>query len=276
MKYLKFTLKLTPDNQDYRDILIASLGECGFESFVENEFDIEAFIQEDLSYNGILNNVQFETLFDYTYEIEPIAEQNWNEVWEKNYFKPLLIANQCVIRAPFHTDYPKATYEIVIEPKMAFGTGNHETTSLMIEHILELNIDNKAVLDMGCGTGILAMLACMRNAASVVAIDIDHWSTESTSENASYNNCNNITVKLGDSSLLGDQTFDIIFANIHKNILLEDMAKFASVLNSGGTILLSGFYENDLQDIVDSAVQNKLQVSGHKMRNKWVAAKFMK
>ncbi|MFA9389889.1 MAG: 50S ribosomal protein L11 methyltransferase [Prolixibacteraceae bacterium] len=276
MTYQKATLVISPDNQENRDILIALLSEKGFESFVETEENIEAYIPEDLHLSVKIDQFEMILPFKITFEMELIPDQNWNEVWEKNYFKPLLFADQCVIRAPFHTDFPKAKYEIIIEPNMAFGTGNHETTALMIEHILELNVPDKKILDMGCGTGILSILASKRHAKSILSIDIDTWSYEGTRENAALNNCSNIEVLHGDASLLGKQSFDYIFANIHKNVLIDDMSNYATVLKSNGTILLSGFYENDLQDIVDVALHNGLNLISYKSKNKWVAAKFQK
>ena len=164
MNYRKIIIQLIPDNQEYRDILMANFAEIGFESFVENEMDMEAYITDEKFNDSLLNTVNFEPLFKFNFQIELIPDQNWNEVWEKNYFKPLLVANKCLVRAPFHLEYPKAQYEIIIEPKMAFGTGNHETTALMIEHLLETDITGKDILDMGCGTGILSMLASMKKA----------------------------------------------------------------------------------------------------------------
>lgn len=271
MDYQKITLTLSPDNQDYRDILMASFGEIGFESFVENDSNIEAYIPINLWDEENLKNFEFTDLFNFKWEKEFIPEQNWNEVWEKNYFQPLLVADRCLIRAPFHTEFPKAEFEIVIEPKMAFGTGNHETTSSMIEYILETDMERKTILDMGCGTGILAMLASMRGAKHVTAIDIDHWSSESTEENCALNNCKNVTVKLGDASLLGSESFDIIFANIHKNILIQDMEKYSSVLNEDGLLFLSGFYENDIDDIINHSKTFNINYLNRKIRNKWVA-----
>ena len=276
MNFQKITIQLKPDNQEYRDILMANLGEKGFESFVENENSLEAYIPSNSYAEDLLSSLQFDPFFTFRYRNEMIPEQNWNEVWEKNYFKPLLILNQCLIRAPFHSSYPAARYEIVIEPKMAFGTGNHETTTLMIEYILGMNIEGKVVLDMGCGTGILAMLASMRKAESIEAIDIDQWAHESTLENCKFNNCKNIAVKLGGASLLENQKFDVIFANIHKNVLVADMEKYVSVLNADGLLLMSGFYENDLTDITKAATDLNLKPLNHKMNNKWVAAIYRK
>ncbi len=155
---------------------------------------------------------------------ETIESKNWNEEWEKNYFKPLVIAGKCVVRAPFQPNFQKRKYEIIIEPNMAFGTGNHETTSMMLEYILNEDLNNKTVLDMGCGTGILSIMASMKGAKKITAIDIDEWSFKGTQENAALNNIKNIDVKHGDASLLGDETYDFIFANIHKNVLIADIA----------------------------------------------------
>lgn len=274
MTYRKVEIQLIPDNQEYRDILMATLGEIGFESFVENERNIEAYITDNTFNVQILNTVDFQPLFSFSCNHELIPDQNWNEVWEKNYFKPLLIADKCLIRAPFHTDYPKAKYEIVIEPKMAFGTGNHETTSLMIEHLIEASIEDLTLLDMGCGTGILSMLASMKGAKSITAIDIDQWAFENTIENCDQNKCKNVKVFKGDASLIGKETFDIILANIHKNVLIEDLDKYCSVLNANGTLILSGFYENDLTDISNKAAELGLGLLKTKTKNKWIAASF--
>lgn len=276
MDYNKVTFSIKPDNQDFRDILMASLGEVGFESFVENDSNVEAYIPSNITFIEKIDVLDFDPLFVFQYKNEIIPEQNWNEVWEKNYFQPLVIANKCVVRAPFHTDYPKLEFEIVIEPKMAFGTGNHETTSLMIEHLLELDIANKKVLDMGCGTGILAILSSMLGAKKVTAIDIDKWSYEATCENSLINKCNNITVHIGNSSILGNESFDLILANIHKNVLIDDMARYNNVLILGGTLIMSGFYEHDLTDIKHVADSLNLKMNIFKTRNKWVAVSFTK
>ncbi|MCF8362318.1 MAG: 50S ribosomal protein L11 methyltransferase [Prolixibacteraceae bacterium] len=274
MDYQKVTLSLTPDNQDFRDILMAELAEAGYESFVENENDIEAYITAPQYDAETLRNDINQNFFSISFKNELIPDQNWNKVWEENYFKPLVVANKCVVRAPFHKEFPNAEYEIVIEPKMAFGTGNHETTSLMMEYILESDMKNKTVLDMGCGTGILAMLASMKGAKSVTAIDIDEWSYESTKENADNNNCNNIEACQGDASLLGNEKYDIIFANIHKNVLIEDMETYQTVLNNGGLLFMSGFYEHDYKDITDKAKELGFKPNGYKTKNKWVAAMY--
>ncbi|TNF42260.1 MAG: 50S ribosomal protein L11 methyltransferase, partial [Bacteroidetes bacterium] len=190
--------------------------------------------------------------------------------------KPLLINNECVVRAPFHTDYPKAKYEIVIEPNMAFGTGNHETTTMMIETILENDMENRIVLDMGCGTGILGILASMKGAKKVTAIDIDEWSYTGAKENARLNQIENMEVKLGDAGLLGDEKFDIIFANIHKNVLINDMQRYSEVMEPGGLLVMCGFYAEDIPDIKAKAEILGLNDNGFKSQNNWVAYRFIK
>jgi ribosomal protein L11 methyltransferase len=261
-----------------RDVLIAQLGEIGFESFLETETGVEAFIPTVNYHEDNLFEVikSFEEDFTFEVHMEVIKSRNWNEVWEKNYFKPLVINNECVIRAPFHTEFPKAKYEIVIEPNMAFGTGNHETTSMMVETILENEMQNKTVLDMGCGTGILGILASMKGAKKVTAIDIDEWSFTGANENALLNNIGNMVVKQGDAGLLGNEKFDIIFANIHKNVLINDLPAYYKVLETGGLLIMSGFYTEDIQDIKNKAENSGLKDAGFKSKNNWISYRFKK
>jgi len=278
MDYNKVTININPPEEWLRDVLSAQLGEIGFDSFMETETGIEAFIPTANYHEDNLFEVIKSFEEDFTFEVhnEIIRSQNWNEVWEKNYFKPLLIKDECVIRAPFHTDFPKAKYEIIIEPNMAFGTGNHETTSMMVETILENDMQNKSILDMGCGTGILGILASMKGANKVTAIDIDEWSFTGANENAVLNNIQNMTVKQGDASLLDNEKFDIIFANIHKNVLLNDMASYFEVLKPEGLLIMSGFYTEDIQDIKNKAEILGLKDNGFKTKNNWVAASYKK
>ena len=278
MDYTKIAINIAPFEEWLRDVLASQLAEIGFDSFMETETGIEAFIpasnfnESDLKF--VLSS--FDDVFTFSTEKELIKSQNWNEVWEKNYFKPLVIKNECVIRAPFHTDFPKAKYEIIIEPNMAFGTGNHETTSMMVETILEINMENKNVLDMGCGTGILGILASMKGAKKVTAIDIDEWSFNGSNENAQLNNIQNMFVKHGDAGLLRNEKFDIILANIHKNVLLSDMPAYFEVLKTGGLLVISGFYTEDIQDIKSKAENLGLKDNGFKTKNNWVAYGFRK
>ena len=276
MDYNKVTINIIPHEEWLRDVLTAQLGEIGFDSFLETETGVEAFIpamnyHED-NFFEVIKSFDEEFIFEVNCEL--IKSQNWNEVWEKNYFKPLVIKDECVIRAPFHTDFPKAKYEIVIEPNMAFGTGNHETTSMMVETILENDMENKTVLDMGCGTGILGILASMKGAKKVTAIDIDEWSFTGANENTLLNNIDNMVVKQGDAGLLGSDKFDIIFANIHKNVLMNDMPAYFEVLKPEGILIMSGFYTEDIHDIKSKAENLGLKDNGFKTKNNWVAASF--
>ncbi|GET23437.1 50S ribosomal protein L11 methyltransferase [Prolixibacter denitrificans] len=278
MEYTKVSCFPEPDSETNREILTAQLGELGFESFSETDDAVEAFIpssayrEELLHDESLVNN----PLFKVRFQTEIIPDQNWNEVWEKNYFQPLLVENRCLIRAPFHKDTPKAEYEIVIDPRMAFGTGNHETTYLMISAILQQDLQGKQVLDMGCGTGILGILASMRGADMVKAIDIDEWSYKNTLENAEINNVTNIDVAQGDAGLLGKEKFDVIYANIQRNILLQDLPVYASVMCKDAEIIVSGFYREDLPAISAKAEEVGLKPAGYEERNNWVAARFIR
>ena len=274
MNYTQVRFKLSPDSQENREILVAMLESFPFESFDETDNLIMGYVPGETFDDSVINEITGFLPFSIEYETEMIPDKNWNEVWEKNYFKPLLIGNRCVIRAPFHTEYPASEYELVIEPKMAFGTGNHETTSLVAEQILDVDFTGKTVLDMGCGTGILGMLASLKGAKKVTAIDIDVWSNESTIENARINNITNIDAKLGNADILGDEVFDIIFANIHKNVIINDLPAYMSVLKPGGTIYLSGFYNTDMPDIKKRAESLGLNELSFKEKNNWVVYIF--
>ncbi len=276
MIYTKVSFTLTPDTEMNREILVAMLGQSDFESFDETENSVDAFWPGQNFSPETIQPIIEEIGFVVTIAHEIIPDQNWNEVWEKNYFKPLLIAEKCLVRAPFHTEYPEAEYEIIIEPNMAFGTGNHETTSLMAEEILKLDVTGKTVLDMGCGTGILAILASMCGAEKIIAIDIDNWAFEGTVENARVNNISNIEAHLGDASLLTNQQFDVIFANIQKNIVTRDMPFYYQVLKPGGLILFSGFYKNDVPDVLKIAESLGLKQVGLQEKNNWVVNSYIK
>ena len=262
----------TPGNE----ILIAELGYLGFESFVENDSGLTAYIQQADWSENILEEVQILKNKDFhiAYTIEEIEQVNWNEEWEKN-FNPIIIGNVCSVRAPFHEKPNNVRYDIVIEPKMSFGTGHHETTSLMIQHLLEEDMVGKTVLDMGCGTGVLAILAEMRGANKLDAIDIDAWCYENALENVERNQCKHITVKEGDVALLLQKNYDVIIANINRNILLEDIPRYVDSLNKGGILFLSGFYTEDLPAIQQRCEEFHLNYSHHLEKNNWIAAKFV-
>ena len=257
------------------EILIAELGYAGFESFVETEEGVTAYIQKDECYNNILDDIQILSSdeFEISFTHEEIEQTNWNEEWEKN-FKPIVVDNICSVRAPFH-DKPNTTYDIVIEPKMSFGTGHHETTHMMIQHILNTDFENKSVLDMGCGTGVLAILTEMKGANAIDAIDIDNCCYLNSLENVERNNCKYISVFEGDASLLVDKSYDIIIANINRNILLKDISIYSSCLAKNGILLLSGFYNNDIPVIEAECGEYKLKLDETLQRNNWVSLKFI-
>jgi ribosomal protein L11 methyltransferase len=258
------------------EILIAELGEKAFESFIETETGISAYVQKDLWSVTILEDIHILTNPEFTikYTFEEIEQVNWNEEWEKN-FEAIEVDGKCHVRAPFH-EKTNAEYDIVIEPKMSFGTGHHETTHMMIQHILETDCTNKKTLDMGCGTAILAILAEMKGAQPIDAIDIDNWCYLNSIENAERNNCKHISVYEGDADLLVGKRYDIIIANINRNILLNDMQIYVDCLNENGLLFLSGFYTEDIPVISESCASKGLTYVKQFERNNWVALKFTK
>jgi ribosomal protein L11 methyltransferase len=275
MDYIKLKCA-KPAESVFTDILIADLAEAGFESFEETEDALLAYIPKKDFEETKLAEIDFHSGTKPVWEL--IKDQNWNAVWESNY-NPVLIENKVFIRAPFHESRNDVEYEIVINPKMAFGTAHHETTALMIGYLLDEqnNIKGKSLLDMGCGTGVLAILAAMQGAGDVLAVDNDKWSYDSTVENIEVNNTPQVKPVLGDaSSLPRMESFDYVFANINKNILLNDMDVYVRCLKKGGQIWFSGFYEADLEDIKKRAVSLGLKFLDYRVNNIWTAAKFIK
>ncbi|MCD2260379.1 50S ribosomal protein L11 methyltransferase [Psychroserpens luteolus] len=273
--YIGYYFKVQP-LQPAVEILIAELGYAGFESFVETETGVTAYIQKEEWNEYILDGVWIldSEEFEISFTFEEIEQTNWNAEWEKN-FSPIIVDNKCSVRAPFH-DKPDTEYDIVIEPKMSFGTGHHETTHMMIQYILNNDFKDKSVLDMGCGTGVLAILAEMKGAKPIDAIDYDNWCYLNSLENVERNNCKHITVLEGDASLLPGRHYDIVIANINRNILLNDMETYVNTLNDKGVLFLSGFYNDDI-----SIINTKCETYGLKhietlKRNNWVALKFKK
>jgi len=275
INYIGYTFKVSP-KEPATEILIAQLGLEGFESFVENENGVTAYIQENDWNVEILNNIQIlnSNEFEITYKEEVIEQTNWNSEWEKN-FNQIQVDDLVSIRAPFHEN-PNLKYDIVIEPKMSFGTGHHETTHMMVQQLLEMDLTDKKVLDMGCGTGILAIFAEMKGAQPIDAIDIDTWCYENSLENVERNNCKQISIFEGDASLLINKKYDVIIANINRNILLNDMKAYLNCLNDKGIILFSGFYQEDIL-IIDAEV-SKYNLTLDKIieRNNWVSLKYVK
>ncbi|WP_373056567.1 50S ribosomal protein L11 methyltransferase [Zunongwangia sp. H14] len=271
--YLEFIFKVEPV-QPASEILVAELGYLGFESFVENEDGITAYIPLEEYEEDLLAGVHIlqSEEFEITYSKSEIEQVNWNKEWEKN-FSPIMVEDICSVRAPFHPK-PEADFDIVIEPKMSFGTGHHATTHLMIRQILDNNWKGKTVLDMGCGTGVLAILAALKGAFKIDAIDIDNWCYLNTLENIERNDCPHINVEEGGAELLEGRKYDSILANINRNILLKDMSYYLAALNKGGEIFLSGFYTEDLQVIKKAALSSGLNYKNHLEKNNWVAVKF--
>ncbi|HAT63707.1 MAG TPA: 50S ribosomal protein L11 methyltransferase [Flavobacteriaceae bacterium] len=273
--YIEYTF-IIDALQPASEILIAELGYAGFESFIETEEGVLAYIQKEEWNEDILKDIQIleSDEFEISHSSKEIEQVNWNEEWEKN-FEPIVIADACAVRAPFHKPF-NVQYEIVIEPKMSFGTGHHETTFMMLQFILENTFEGKTVLDMGCGTAVLAILAEMRGASKVDAIDIDDWCVENSEENVLRNHCKYISVKLGDASVLPtSETYDTIIANINRNILLNDMEIYSKGLKMGGELYLSGFYKEDLPIIIECCNKLGLQFVENKEKNNWIAAKFV-
>ncbi|MEZ7856060.1 MAG: 50S ribosomal protein L11 methyltransferase [Polaribacter sp.] len=271
--YIEYNFTFSP-KEPISEILIAELGNVGFESFVETENGVTAYIQktdwnaEILADVFVLNSDEF----SIEYNLNEVPQTNWNAEWEKN-FEPIQVDDLVSIRAPFHEN-PNLKYDIVIEPKMSFGTGHHETTHMMVQHLLQLDLENKKVLDMGCGTGILAIFAEMKGAKPLDAIDIDNWCYENSVENVTRNNCENISVYEGDATLLVDKKYDVIIANINRNILLMDMKVYTNCLQEGGILLLSGFYEQDIPVIDAEVIKYGLKLEKFIQRNNWVALKY--
>jgi ribosomal protein L11 methyltransferase len=257
--------------QPASDILIAELGEVGFESFVELDEGLTAYVQKSNWNAFILEDIQIlkSEAFRIHYTFEEIKQTNWNAEWEKN-FEPIVVDGRVTIRAPFH-DRPKTEYDILIEPKMSFGTGHHETTHMMIQHILHNNFKDQSVLDMGCGTGVLAIMAELVGAKPIDAIDIDNWSYLNSIENTERNNCKYVSVYEGSSTLLKDRSYDRILANINRNILLKDLPVYARCLKKEGSLFLSGFYEDDVKIIEDQCMAHGLSVVNKLKRNEWVS-----
>ncbi|TWP28098.1 50S ribosomal protein L11 methyltransferase [Apibacter muscae] len=270
MKYKEYQFNIEP-LEPWREILIAYLAELPFESFVESELGLLAYIKDEYDKENLIEDLPLfsnkEVKISFTKQGSP--DINWNEEWEKN-FPPVLVENKIYLHTDFHPKKDEIPHQILIEPKMSFGTGHHETTYNMLNAMLEIDFKNKDVLDMGTGTGVLAIFAKMLDANYVDAIDIDHWSYQNAIDNAKKNNMH-INVQLGDASLLGQQNYDIILANINKNILLQDFGAYVKNLKPKGFLLVSGIYEHDFNDIIKKANLHGLNFIKKWSKNNWIS-----
>lgn len=278
MNFIQVDFSIEPFEEYIADVLAAELGEIGFDTFIPVENGLQAFIASDKFSSDTLSQLISDFVFDasISYNVTEIESKNWNEEWEKHYFEPIIIDNRCVIHSSFHKDIPQLEFDITIDPKMSFGTGHHETTSLVIGELLNMNLSNKKVLDMGCGTSVLAILAAMKGATDLLAIDIDEWCTENSAENIALNNVSGIKILQGGAELLNNLQFDIILANINRNILLADMERYADCLTTGGELYMSGFYSEDIPLIEAEANRNGLELTHFKLKNNWAVVKTVK
>lgn len=263
---------------EFSEILMAEVAESGFDTFIETEKGFEAYVEGNRFDQPSLDVIRekYRHVKPLLFFQERIEKKNWNEEWEKN-VDPIVVDDRCLIRAAFHKVEKKYPYEIIITPKMSFGTGHHQTTHLMISRQMKMDHQHKRVMDAGCGTAILAIMASKLRATEVEAFDIDQWSMENGQENVENNNCGNIRVQLGnirEVKLEGE--FDIILANINKNILLADMQTYASYLPAGGQLLLSGFYTHDIEDLKTEASKHKLKEVAHDERETWACLLLQK
>mgnify|MGYP006290068215 CR=1 FL=1 len=276
MTYIELDVKITPYSPVLAEILTARLADIGYESFSEHEQGFYAYIsknqfQQERTENTILKyqNTNFISL-----DVSQIKEEDWNKLWESQY-SPVTFGKNCIIKAPFHQIEKKYKYEIIIAPKMSFGTGHHASTALVIEELLEADLKSKTILDMGCGTGILSILASKLGAEKVTAIDIDEWAYQNCIENVSLNKISNIEVLQGSFDLLKNETYDVVVANITKNVILENLETMNNALNNKGVLILSGFYNQDVDEILSHASQCRLQKHSLPVKENWACIKLI-
>ena len=277
MDYIELAIKLTPYSANDTEIITALLSQLGYESFMETENGVNAYIKvDDFDSERVLHLKNYKENVIVEISSEIIKDQNWNEIWEKNYFKPIQMGNKCVVRASFHAEFENAEYQIIIDPKTAFGTGNHATTFLILEEILTLNLEDKKILDMGCGTGILAILSSMKGASYILAVDNDPKAILNTNENIKVNNVKNITVSEGSTAILNGEEYDVIYENIWKNIVIADLPIIFKHLKTKGTLIVSGFYKEDVAEVRNAAEKLGLQYITDKNKDGWAIVRFEK
>ncbi len=276
--YIALRIDAVPCSEDITDLLAAFLCDEGFESFKPDDCGLTAYVRTDLYDEGAVKKIleEFPIDTDFTFSSGTVKGEDWNEEWEKHYFQPIVVDDKCVVHSSFHKDVPSAEYDIVIDPKMAFGTGHHSTTSNMMRHILSSDMEDKSVIDMGTGTGILAILCKMKGADNVTGIEIDPFAWENAVENAALNNVK-VNMLCGDAGLLaGLDQADYFLANINRNVITSDIESYASCLKQGGIMLLSGFYRSDIPIVEKAANEYGLFLESEKEDNDWVALRFKK
>ena len=278
--YTRVRFTVTPNEEYATDVLAALLAETGFESFVPEEDGISAYVPQAMydasSIEAVISSFPLEG-FTIKHESELIEGEDWNAEWEKNYFQPIVLGDQCVIHSTFHKDIPEARYDILIDPKMAFGTGYHQTTCHMLRAILASDMTGKSVLDMGCGTALLAILARKHGATNVVAIDIDEFAYENAKENIMLNDTSDIEVRLGGADAIKESdSFDFVIANINRNILLADIQNYVRAMHPGSQLFISGFYTDDMQVLRTEAERNGLKYLDYAEENNWAMMRFIK
>ena len=278
--YTEVRVDFSPCSEDLTDIAAALLADAGFETFVPDAAGLTAYIPAS-KYTPALRQTLDTPIFtdvDVTWNAKLIEGQDWNSEWEKHYFKPIVIEGRCVIHSSFHTDVPSAEFDIVIDPKMAFGTGHHSTTTLILQQLLQLPLEGKAVIDMGTGTGIIAILARMRGASPVSGIEIGLPAWENAIDNCRLNGCEEITMLHGDASALSQIGYaaDLLLANINRNVITADIPDYAKKLKPGATVLLSGFYVHDIPIVSEAAAKAGLETMGHTELNAWACVKLRK
>ena len=278
--YIKVAFTITPAEESISDVLAALLADVGFESFVPEETGLTAYAPKALfdsdAVAAVVENFPLDG-FSIAYDAEEIEGEDWNAEWEKNYFLPIVLGEDCVIHSTFHTDVPSARYDILIDPKMAFGTGYHQTTCHMLRAILGEDMSGKSVLDMGCGTALLAILARKHGADRVVAIDIDEFAYENAKENVILNDTPDIEVRLGGAEAIKeDDSFDFVIANINRNILLADIKNYVRCMHPGSQIFISGFYTDDMEILKEEATKHGLRFIDYAEDNRWAMMRFIK
>lgn len=276
MNYIEVKFSIAPYDP-WADLLSAELGEIGFETFVEEDGHLFAYVQNDVFDESKMNSIDTLNSDDVlvSYEFKELEQENWNEKWESN-FQPVIVDEDVCVRATFHEPHPECKYEIIIDPKMSFGTGHHATTHLVLSAMRAIDFTEKSVLDMGSGTGVLAIFAAMKGANPVYAIDIDEWCSVNAKENAERNGYPQIQISQGGKEKIGGLRVDVILANINRNILLDQMQDYSLALVDGGELYISGFYASDVDVLVEEARKNGLEYVKHNSLNDWTTVTFVK